>query len=272
MPSLSWICLGVGDDVVPGRRRALRVEPGALEDLGVPDAAPWSRCWSGCRRSCRRTSPTSSRRARSRRSGSRRPRASAPGSSPWRQTRRRRGSAAAPPSGAALPRSRGAQLVEQLVVVDVLVVGLDVRVGRLPGRPELLVHLAVDVGRGVGRAGLPDGEPALVVERHDLGAFGGGVDRLGAGDAPDVFRRPLRQVDALRPRRRVAVSETARLSDSEPLSSNAADAPHANSSSRSSSQMVLRGTGRAHVVRGLRRLPVTLPDGILSVNPGWIVH
>ena len=29
--------LGIGDDVIPGRRRLLGIEPGALEDVGVPD-------------------------------------------------------------------------------------------------------------------------------------------------------------------------------------------------------------------------------------------
>src|SRR6185437_14596137 len=93
---------------------------------------------------------------------------------------------------------RGAKLVEQYVVVDVLVVGLDIGIGRLPGRPEVGVDLLVDIRRCVVGTGVPVGQPALVIERHDLGAFGGSVDFLGAGDAAHIIRRPFAEVDALR--------------------------------------------------------------------------
>ncbi len=196
MPSLSWICLGICDDVVPGCRRLFRIEAGILEDLGVPDeghglvvgrdavglAFPGHRLDRAGPEVRRRVSDVLGLQLLQITLGGKFHAAQDLQSHNHR---------------AGVAEQGRAKLVEQVVVIDVLRVGLDVRVSRLPGRPELLVHLLGDFGLGVGRAGVPVGQAALVIERHDLGAFGGGIELFRAGDALDVFRRPLRQVDGL---------------------------------------------------------------------------
>ena len=159
--------LGVGDDVVPGRRRLVGIEPGALEDVGVPDerhrlivggdavghAVPGHGLHGAGPEILGRISDIL---------GLERLQIALGGelgaAQDLQADRHRRG----------IAEQRRAELVEKVVIGEGLFLERDVRIGRAEGLEEILVVLTQQVGVALEHALIPEGQVSLVVERRDL--------------------------------------------------------------------------------------------------------
>ena len=186
--------LGVLDDIVPGCRRLVRIEPGTLEDVGVPDER--HRLVVG-RNAVGHPVPGHGLHGAGPEILGRIPdilglerlqialRGELGTTQDLQADRHRRG----------IAQERRAELVEKVVIGEGLFLELDVRIGLAEGLEEILVVLAQEVGVALEHALIPESQSPLVVERGDLAAIGRHVKILCARNGSHIFRRPLAQVD-----------------------------------------------------------------------------
>ena len=193
--------LGVRDDIVPGCRRLVRIEPRTLEDVGVPDER--HRLVVG-RNAVGHPVPGHGLHGAGPEIlgrpadilGLERLQIALGGelgaTQDLQADRHRRG----------IAEQRGAELVEQVVIGEGLFLELDVRIGLAEGLEEILVVLAQQVGVALEHALIPERQAPLVVERGDLAAIVRRVELLCARNGAHIFRRPLAEIDRRRAERR----------------------------------------------------------------------